>query len=206
MFSPAQENARLKKARALMARQLVIQHAEQHGLFVQYIKRPSMVQEFQFFTEQGGDIVARRSLVQDGIDKEGGRTSAGRLLESVFRDLDIEFSWDDLPDQPEPEERARVDTVGSPPDGRTRLAAPPSPPPAPREPERTGIPDVVEGAMDPALEPNAPEPTPEIAPPFDPKMTIRELKEWSSEHGHPVPSSITRKGDIIEWMLNEHSN
>jgi hypothetical protein len=184
MFSPAQEHERLKKARSQMARELIIEVAPKLGLRVKYIKRPSLVSEFQFFREADGltgEMIARRSLVQDEIDRVGGRTAAGRLLESVCIDLGMEFDWNEFPNQPEPQERMRVDNVGSPPDVAPRIqSGPPVAAPAP-EPEKSQL-------------------------PFNPQMTIRELKEWSDVHGKPVPSDITRKGDVIEWMIREHSN
>lgn len=187
MFSPQQEHARLQKARIVLARDLTIQHMETLGIRVEYFKRPSLVHEFHFY--QGEDRIARRSLDNDMI-KKGGRKAAGHMMESVCTDAGIPFDWQTLPDQPEPVERTRVDNVGGPPENAPRIAPEPSPPPV-HQPE-------------PPTEPDAPDVT--EAHEWSEDWTIRELKDWATAQGTSVPSEITRKGEILEFLVNEYSD
>lgn len=183
MFSPAQEHERMQKMRIALAINLTKQFMPTKGVQVEYFKRPSMIHEFQFVDDQGR--TARRSLDNDMI-KKGGRKAACDMMESVLNDYGIPFDWSEVPDEAEPVERVIVDVVGGPPENADRIPPEPSDPPAPPEPEPI------------------PDPAPGVA--WNPDWTITELKEWSRENGHPVPSSITRKGDIIEFIAREHSN
>jgi len=182
MFSPQQEHARMQKARTQLAIDLTKQFMPTKGISVQHFKRPSKIHEFQFVDQEGRP--ARRSLDVDMI-RQGGRNAACHMMQSVCDDYDIPFDWSEVPEQAEPVERIIVDVVGGPPE-RARVAPEPSPPPAPPEPE----------------------PAPPVDPdtPWNPDWTIAQLKQWSRENGHPVPSSIKRKGDILGFISREHSN
>ena len=46
----------------------------------------------------------------------------------------------------------------------------------------------------------------DMSMPFASDWTIARLKEWAEDNEMPVPGNITRKGDILEWMVNEYSN
>ena len=181
MFSPAQEHARLQKARVKLAIDLTKQYMPTLGISVQYFKRPSQIHEFQFVDQEGRG--ARRSLDNDMI-KKGGRNASCHMMESVCDDYGIPFDWHDVPDQAEPIERVRVDVVGGPPENADRIAPEPLDPPAPPAP------------ADPVPADQA----------WNQDWTVAQLKEWSRDNGHPVPSSIKRKGDIIEFIAPEHSN
>jgi len=185
LFSPQQEHARQQKARAKLTVDLTKQFMPTKGVSVEYFKRPSMVHEFHF--DYNG-MKARRSIDNDMIRK-GGRQAACKMMESVLGDYDIPFSWDEVPDTAEPEERVIVDNVGAPPE-RSRVAPDPTQPPAPR--------------VEPEPEPEEVMPEPDTA--WNPDWTIAQLKSWSSENGKPVPSSIKRKGDILEFIAREHSD
>ena len=186
MFSPAQENARMQKARTRLAIDLTKQFMPTKGVSVEHFRRPGGVHEFHFVDDQ--DRKARRSIDVDMI-KKGGRNASCHMMESVLRDYDIPFDWSEVPDEAdysEPLERRRVDNVGGPPENADRIPHTPADPPAPPEPE------------------SVPDPAPDVA--WNPDWTIAQLKEWSSENGHPVPASITRKGDVIEFIAREHTN
>ena len=187
MFSPAQEHARMQKMRIILARDLTLQHMETLGFRVEYFKRPSMVHEFHFYL--GDERVARRSLDNDMIRK-GGRQAAGHMMESVCIDEGISFDWNDLPDQAEPVERIIVDNVGGPPENAPRRPHTPADPPAhqPESPTEPDAPDML------------------AVHEWSEDWTIRELKDWATAHGTPVPSEITRKGDILEFLVNEYSD
>jgi len=189
MFSPAQENARMQKARTKLAIDLTLQFMPTKGVSVEHFKRPGGVHEFHFVDDQGRK--ARRSLTIDAI-KKGGRNASCHMMYTVLDDYGIPFSWDEVPEQAEyaePEGRVLVDHVGGPPENADRIPHTPVPPLQPEpEPEPETVPD----------------PAPDVA--WNPDWTIPQLKAWSSENGHPVPASITRKGDIIEFIAREHSN
>jgi hypothetical protein len=183
MFSPAQENVRMQKMRVRLAIDLTLQFMPTKGVSVEYFKRPGQVHEFQF--EDGDGRAARRSLDNDMI-KKGGRKASCEMMESVCEDYGIPFSWEEVPDQAEPVRRVIVDVVGGPPENADRIPHEPSDPPAP--------PVVV-----------VPEPVPTDQQ-WNQDWTIAQLKEWSRANGHPVPSDLKRKGDIIEFIAREHSN
>jgi hypothetical protein len=180
MFSPAQENARMQKMRIKLLIDTIIQYCEDKGIEARHTKQPSLVHEFNFFKD--GSHLGRRSTNELDVNKIGHRTMAGRMLEGVLgEEL---FSWNDLPLQPEPTERARRDTVGAPPETSYRERIDTTPPKA-------------------ASAPEAPVEVP-VATGFSADWTIRQLRAWAREKETPVPVSITRKGDIIQWLANEH--
>lgn len=190
MFSPAQEGARMQKMRTKLAIDLTKQYMPTKGVSVEHFKRPGGVHEFHFVDSQGRK--ARRSLDIDMI-KKGGRNASCHMMESVLYDYDIDFDWHDVPneaDYSEPVERVLVDHVGGPPENADRIPHTPAVPPEP--------------VPDPPAPETVPDPAPDVA--WNPDWTIPQLKEWSAENGHPVPSSITRKGDIIAFIAREHTN
>lgn len=181
MFSPAQENARMQKLRVRLLIDTIVQYCEDKGIEAKHKKQPSLVHEFNFFKD--GEHFGRRSTNEIDVNKTGHRTMAGRMLEGVLGpDL---FSWNDLPLTPEPTPRARRDTVGAPPESAYRERIDTAPP-------RTA-PDVV------PEEPDAP-----VGTDFNADWTIRQLRAWAREKETPVPVTITRKGDILQWLANEH--
>jgi len=185
MFSPAQENARTQKLRAQLLVDTIIQYCEDKGIEATHKKQPSLVHEFNFFKD--GKHFGRRSTNELDINKAGHRTMAGRMLESVLgEDL---FSWSDLPLQPEPRERVRRDVVGAPPETAYRERIDTAPPRTQQRPD-----DVLD---DTSLA--AP-----VATDFSADWTIRQLRAWASKNETPVPTTITRKGDILQWLANEH--
>lgn len=191
MFSPQQEEAKMQKARIQIANELTVQYMRQFDIDVSPIRRPSKVWEYQFIKD--GELVARRSL-QDPDFRKGGRKAAAEMLSSVLADLGIDRNvYADLPEKPDPEPTSRVDSVGSPPETRynERVA------PAPEPPLDVEIVEEVHTELGQPDEPDLP---------FSDSMTIRELKEWAKNNDIPVPASITRKGDILEYMANEYTD
>lgn len=191
MFSPAQEHKRMQKERIRLAIDLTIQHMETLGIRVEYFKRPSMIHEFHFYApdaDQGEVRIARRSL-DGGTIKQGGRKASCDMMKSVCDDAGIAFDWNDVPDTAEPMERIISDTVGRPPEAE--LEARVAPVPTPETPADDGsaadLPDALNDVHD-----------------FNANMTIRELRTWGANNGTVVPADLTRKGDILGFLANEH--
>lgn len=178
MFSPQQEAVRLRSLNIRICLDVVRQMVGKTDLKVEIVRQPSKVYEFRFTRD--GTRVARRSLDADEMGRLGGKTAAGRMLEGVWKDLGIPFSWDDVPDAVAPEGRSRVDTVG-----------------LPYELRPVKIQRIEENPVDPDKDV-----TDETA--WSPAWTIRQLKAWSAEQGKVVPAEITRKGDVLEWLANEY--
>lgn len=202
MFSPQQEDVRLKRERVIGMTMYIPEVMMKFGIFTKHFKRPSLVHEFQFFSSdpeenvRGPDMVARRSVNENDLQRKGVKRASVELITSVLDDLGIEYSHDQFPDPSEPVSRWRVDTVGAPPETQYRERIPVSEPKA-KEPEPVEV--VEEEQID-----GAPQKEPL---PFNDGMTIKQLKDWASENlGGPVPSTITRKGDILEYLANEYSD
>lgn len=196
MFSPAQENKRMQRERIKLAIDLTIQHMETLGIRVEYFKQPSMIHEFHFYApdaEQGEVMIARRSL-SGGLIKRGGRKASCDMMKDVCEDAGIDFVWDDVPKMAEPKERVIFDNVGRPPEAELEARVAPTPVPTPETPEDDGsaadLPDALNDAD----------------PGFNESMTIRELRTWGAAHGSIVPGDLTRKGDILGFLANEHSD
>lgn len=186
LFSPAQENKRMQRERIRLAIDLTISHMDTLGIRVEYFKRPSMIHEFHFY--QGDDMIARRSL-DGGTIKRGGRKASCDMMQNVCDDAGLDFVWNDVPNTVEPMERIIVDTVGRPPEAELNERVAPVPTPETHsEASADNLPDVLNDA----------------APEFDASMTIRELRAWGTGHGTIVPADLTRKGDILGFLSNEH--
>jgi hypothetical protein len=120
---------------------------------------------------------ARRCVEKADLDRLGPSIAVGRMYEDVCADLGAQFTWDVMPKAEDPQPTPYVDEVGDPFSERA-VKRPQT------KPEHA-----------PAIHPSG----------FDAKWSVPELKEWSSNRGHPVPATITRKGDVIEWMSEQFS-
>lgn len=185
MFSPAQENKRMQKARIVLVKDLTIQHMATLGVRVEYFKQPSMIHEFHFY--DGEERFARRSL-DGGTIRKGARKASCDMMKSVCDDYGIAFDWNDVPETAEPQERVIVDTVGAPPETQYQERVVIEQ--APEETDSAAeLPDVLNDVDR-----------------FNQNMTIAQLRAWGRSNGIPVPSTLSRKGDILGFLANEYSN
>ncbi len=188
----------MQRERIRLAVDLTIQHMETFGIRVEYFKRPSMIHEFHFYApdaDEGEVMIARRSL-DGGTIQRGGRKASCDMMKDVCDNAGLDFVWNDVPNIAEPQRNIIRDTVGRPPEAELEARrAPVDPVPAPETPvapegSAAELPDVLNDAA----------PTSD----FNADMTIRELRTWGATHGTVVPGTLTRKGDILGFLANEH--
>lgn len=174
LFSPRQEATQLDAARTKLLLDMAGLCSEIYGLEMNIIKQPNKVFEFHF---RYNNRAARRSIERDAVVNLGPMTAVGRMFEDVCADLGADFSWDKMPKADDPEAVYRPDEAGEPQDVQDRTT---------RRPRAQGDSEI---RKHPAG--------------FASNWSIPELKEWAGNNGHPVPSTLMRKGDILEWMFAE---